>query len=394
MSSNLNREGFDVKLAAGGKGDFAKKIEKENIAYYNIKNFQRNVSFLKDFFAFFEILRLLFKLKPNIVHVNSPKAGGIVGLAAFIYKIYNLINPHLISPLIRGRNRGGQKTFRLDKLSTIYTPHGWAFSENRPAWQIFLIKLFSKITAVFYNKIICVSEYDLKKALEYNITSPKKLTKIYNGIDIKNLEFLEKKEAKKSLYRHRKSIQRSNYDVSNFKSSFVIGTVAEMTKNKGLIYLLKAFKKLQHQKSVIKDLTLMIIASGENPDKNKIVNYIKENKISNVKIIENLPNAVSYLKAFDIFVLPSIKEGLPYSIIEAMAAGLPVIGTNVGGIPELLKNNGIIIQQKNSQEMAEKIIFLINNSEKRKELGDKSEKAAKENFNLKKMLEETKKLYL
>ena len=350
LSINFSGE-FDVSIAAGGKDKLYKKAKKANIPYYKIINFQRTINPLKDVFAFFEILSLLFQLKPDVIHVNSSKAGGIVGIAGWCYRV-----------------------FSNKKNKLIFTAHGWAINEDRPKYQIKLIKFFSKITSIFYDKIICVSEYDRQIAIKNKITCEKKLITIHNGIDIKNINFLSKEEAQNELI--------------NKTSPLVIGTIAEWTKNKGLKYLLKAIKRIKNKK-----IDVILIGSGENPDKEKMYELTERHK--NIYLIEFIPNAVKYIKAFDIFVLPSIKEGLPYTILEAISAEVPVIATNVGGIPEILSSN--LIQSKNSRILAEKITELIdeinNNPEKIKRTIQENRNKAEQEFNIEKMIEKTKNLY-
>jgi len=373
LSTNLSGE-FNVAIGAGGKNKLYEKIKKANISYYKINNFQRTINPLRDIFAFFEILSLLIQLKPDIIHANSSKSGGISGLAGWIYKLIS-----------------------SKKIKLIFTAHGWAINEDRPKWQIKLIKLFSKITSVFYNQIICVSEYDHKIAIENKLAPEKKLIAIHNGINIENINFLIKEKAQKKLI--------------NKTSPLVIGTVAEWTKNKGLIYLLKAIKKIQKPSTLqynsesprgTREATgsghkfdVILIGSGENPDKEKMTKFIEENNLKNIHLIEFIPNAIKYLKAFDIFVLPSTKEGLPYTVIEAMIAGIPIISTNVGGIPEMIKNNinGFLIEPKNSDLIEKKILELINSSGKIQEITKKAKQKAEQEFTLEKMIEKTKKLY-
>ena len=352
LSTNLSGD-FNVAIAAGGKGKFFKKIKQAELPYYKINSFQRTINPFKDIFAFFETLSLLFQLKPDVIHVNSSKAGGIVGVAGWVYKIIS--------------NK---------KIKLIFTAHGWAINEDRPQWQIKLIKLFSKITSLFYNKIICVSEYDKQIAIKNKITCEKKLITIHNGINIKNIKFLTKEKAQKKLIKK--------------TSPLVIGTIAEWTSNKGLIYLLEAIKKIKD-----KEFDVILIGSGENPDKEKMTKFIEKHQLKNIHLIEFIPNAVNYLKAFDIFILPSTKEGLPYTIIEAMAAEVPVIATNVGGIPEMIENNinGILIEPKNPDVIGEKILELINNPEKTQEITRKARQKAEEEFGLDKMIEKTKEIY-
>ncbi len=168
LATNLPKDRFEVFVAAGGKDELAQRLISAGISYFEIKNFQRDVSILKDILAYFEIFFLLFKLRPDIIHVNSSKAGGIVGTAAFDYRFLG---------------------FKFN-LKTVFTAHGWAFNEKRNWWQVLLIKLFTKITCFYYSKIICVSEYDRLSAIKNHIAPKRKLITIHNGIDIENYKFL------------------------------------------------------------------------------------------------------------------------------------------------------------------------------------------------------------
>ena len=360
LATDLSNE-FEVFVAAGGQEKFAQEVIKQKIPYFSISSFQRSINPFKDIFAFFEVLSLLFQLKPNIIHANSPKAGGIVGAAAWFYKLLTSQKPRLI-----------------------FTAHGWTFAEERPQWQINLIKFFSKLTALFYNKIICVSKYDNQIAIKNKIAPANKLVTIHNGIDLKTIFFLSRKQAQKKLI--------------NKTSPFVIGTIAEWTKNKGLIYLLKAVKKIKEDPSTSSGnkFDLILIGSGENPDKEKIQQFIKKNKLKNIHLIEFIDQAASYLKAFDIFVLPSLKEGLPYTILEAMAAQVPIIASQIGGIPEMINNqdsSGILIPSKNSRILAEKILYLINNPKIGQQMAQKARGKIEQEFSLEKMIKKTKKIY-
>ena len=360
LATHLPKSEFKVAVAAGGQGKFAKKIAQAQIPYVEIANFQRQINFFREFFAFFEIVSLLFQLKPDIIHVNSSKAGGVVGVAAFIYRtLYKIQNTKY-------------------KIQVIFTAHGWAFSEDRPKIQIILIKLFSRITALFYHQIICVSEYDRQTALKNKIAPARKLKTIHNGIDFEAISFLPREEAQKKL------LGRT--------SKLVIGTIAEWTKNKGLIYLIKATQTLKLKEE---EFDVVLIGSGENPDKEIMYNYDKKYNLDNVRLIEFIENAASYLKAFDIFILPSLKEGLPYTILEAIAAKVPIIATNVGGIPEMIENNenGLLIQPKDPDIIRQKIEEIINNPQKSKSMTQKAKQKAEQKFGLDRMLKKTKQLY-
>ena len=107
-----------------------------------------------------------------------------------------------------------------------------------------------------------------------------------------------------------------------------------------------------------------------------------------------MPNASSLLTSFDAFLLPSIKEGLPYVILEAGLAKLPVIATNVGGIPEIINSeNGILIPKENPDAINFKIRELIWDENRRKNLGRNLKDFVEKNFSLQKMLNETLYIY-
>ncbi len=355
LANNFSNN-FEVMVAAGGQRQLAQKIKGANIPYFEIKGFQKSVNIFKDILAGWDVFRLLLNTKPRIVHVNSSKAGGIVGLAGFFYKIIS------------------RRPFSL-----VFTVHGWAFNEERTKYQLFLIRFFSKITSLFYDKIICVSEYDRLMALRHKTAPANKLTTIYNGIDSKKTSFLPRDKAQKKL------IGKRCY--------LVVGTIAEWTKNKGIIYLLEAATQIKQSK---KEINFVLIGSGENPDKEKIKKYIKEKQLKNIHLIEWTYNAASYITAFDIFVLPSLKEGLPYTILEAMAGGAPVVASQVGGIPEIITNNksGLLTEPKNSQQLAEKINYLLNNPKKGRQLTKNAKQKLEKEFSLETMINKTKHIYL
>ena len=317
IAVNLPSIDFKTAVAGGGNGPMAEKIKSAGLPYFEIKNFQRDINFLKEIFAFFEILKILFKTKPDIVHVSSSKAGGLAGTAFFFYKLF----------------------FMRNNPRAIFVVHGWAFLESRPKWQIGFIKLASKITCLFYDKIICVSENDYKEAIKNKIASAKKITVIHNGIKPEDYDFEERTE-----------------------KEFTVGTIGEAVKNKGHKYLAEAMKNFPEIK---------------------------------LNIVSNVPNASRYLKNFDIFVLPSIKEGLPYAILEAGLAGLPVIASNIGGIPEIIENekDGLLVPPANPEKLSEAIKKLINNKTLCETFARNLNEKIKKDFSLGKMVKETIKTY-
>ena len=111
-------------------------------------------------------------------------------------------------------------------------------------------------------------------------------------------------------------------------------------------------------------------------------------------MIGALNDAFQYLKAFDVFVLPSVKEGFPWSLLEAMAAKLPIIATSVGAIPEVIESgkNGVLVEPKNSKAIAESITTVLSNDKLRQELGIQAHQTVLFKFSLEKMVREVEDL--
>ncbi len=107
-----------------------------------------------------------------------------------------------------------------------------------------------------------------------------------------------------------------------------------------------------------------------------------------------LPDARKYLAAFDIFVLSSVKEGFPWALLEAMAAKLPVVATNVGAMPEIIEDgkNGFVVESRKPELIAQKIKELIGNEHLRHELGIQAHQTVVLKFDLNKMLEKVETL--
>ncbi len=349
LADNLKAD-FQVAIAFGQQKNnekLAKILHENNIEYFIIPNLRRDISPINDIMALVAIIKIIKQRKPDIIHLNSSKISILGSMAAFIT---------------------GTKS--------IYTVHGWVFNEPMPGWKKSFYKFAEKFTAKFKRKIICVSEYDRQTALKHKIAPAEKLTVIHNGIA--PADFHSKEKARQIL---------------NLRNSdLLIGSIGNLYKTKGFEYLVRAADILVNKNKI--PAKFLIIGQGD--EKEKIKNLIAEYNLENNFILAGqIDQAAKLLKAFDIYACSSVKEGLPYSILEAMSAGLPIVSTDVGGIPEMIKHEktGLLAKPADAENLAEKIKFLINNKSLQAELGENAKQNAGQNFGLKKMIEETKKIY-
>ncbi len=358
LAVNLKND-FEILVAAGEqKKDswLAVKMAKENIRFIALKNVKRSISPFYDFLGAIEITNLIKKERPDFVHLNSSKIS-ILGSLAKIFASFSGVNPKII-----------------------YTAHGWVF--NEPGRGKYVYEILEKFTAKFKDKIICVSEFDRLIAIKKNICSENKLITIHNGTGIKFQHSQE--EARKKL------LELTGIKMIS-KDEILIGSIGNLYKNKGFEYLINAIKIINDNRYKIR---LFIIGSGDL--KKELENEIAQLHLKNIHIISGIEDAQKYLPAFDIYACSSVKEGLSYTIIEAMLSELPIVATDVGGNPELIAGGaeGLLIKSKNPEALAGAIQTLIDDDKLRHELAKNAQVKAIREFGLKQMVERTRDVYL
>ncbi|MSR70895.1 glycosyltransferase [Candidatus Kaiserbacteria bacterium] len=264
---------FDVQVAFGQEGLLAKKLHEAGITTSPIRALQRDVSLSADVKSFFELYRLFKKERPDVVHLNSSKAGGVGALAARLAGIKKII----------------------------FTVHGLPEDEARSAVGKILIQLATRLTVALCDTIITISKNNHDRVHGSVL--------IYNGIAPMQFGSGE--------------IIRNAFPVG----VHITGTVGELTKNKNQAALIELAKRNQ---------AMYVAIVGEGEDRAMLEQKIKEYGLeARVKLFGFMP-AAEVLKGFDTFALPSIKEGLPYVLLEAKHAGLPIVANRVGGVGEIL----------------------------------------------------------
>lgn len=343
--------GHETAVALGGNGPLKQNLDKQGIRTIPIKSLGRDINAKGDTASFLDIFKIIRKERPDILHLHSSKAGGVGSFA--------------------GRILGVKKI--------IYTIHGSPWNEDRPFLQKTLIVFFSWLSMIFSTHIVMLSEKEISQAQMFPFIK-KKLRLIELGIP--PLKFLTQKDSKVFI---QSKMQEP------LEKRIVVGTISELHPNKGLIYALNAFSKLIAE---FPDAIFFIIGEGEQRD--YLESFIKERGLEkNVVLAGYTEEAYKYLKGFSIFLLSSIKEGFPYVILEAGLAGLPVISTAVGGIPEIIDDmeSGVLVQSKKPDEIFHAIDFVIKHKNIQKEYGKSLQEKVKDKFSLKIMLDKIDKLY-
>ncbi|MEO8208919.1 MAG: glycosyltransferase family 4 protein [bacterium] len=338
IAKSLNNENFEIWVATPEQGQLS-DILKE----YSIKEFVYNNGKIGkfSFHGSKNLYKFIKEKKFDIVHANS----GII-------------------PCVIGKLLGVKLCLE--------TKHGLFFSQKELENISFKHKIYEKIKEYFVNYFVVVSDNDRERLIKFFNIKERKIKVIYYGIDLKKLEPFIKE---KSKFKKEKS---------------VIGNIGRLTYQKGQDILIKSFLKLL---SLEKNVELIIIGDGE--DEQMLKNIIHENNLEEfIKIINYKKNIFEYFSSFDIFVLTSRFEGIPFVLYESMKLGIPVISTEVGGINKIIQNdyNGILIEVDNIDQTTNAMKRLISD----KELYCKMRKNAidsVEKYGLQNMVKEYENLY-
>jgi len=257
---------------------------------------------------------------------------------------------------------------RRTKAAHIFTCHG--FFKNR---------LSRKLFPCWGQAIIAISEQVREHLINNLFADEKDIFVIHNGIDVDKFR-----------------VQSSEFRVQIKKNlglgdGPVVGIVARLSDVKGHIYLIKAMRNVLEG---IPQAQLLIVGAGKL--KEELTEAVKSLGIEkSVFFINEVKDTRNVLSAMDLFVMPSLKEGLGLALMEAMAFGLPVIGSDIGGIRSLIKSgvNGLLVEPADVASLSESIIRLLVNPGKAKSLGEAAGIFINENFSQEKMVVQTQALY-
>ncbi|WP_180235439.1 glycosyltransferase family 4 protein [Bacillus cereus] len=338
LSMYLKKLGHEVTLLSGSETPIFSELQQSGVIYRKVPHLIRDIHVLKDIKALMEMKRILKEIQPDLLAVHSSKAGLLGRLAGWSLGI-----------------------------PTIFTAHGWAFTEGVPHKKRIFYSLLEKMAGIVSTGIITVSHYDYQLAIQKKIIALEKIKVIHNGVpDSTKLQ---------QVSSNNKQIQL-----------IMIARFSEPKDHRSLVDVLSTLET--------KDWNICFV--GEGPLKKEIELEVKKRNLSNqVIFLGNRDDIPEMLARSQIFILTSDWEGLPLSVIEAMCSGLPVIASNVGGLEELVQDGktGFLIEKGNKKMLREKITLLMENSELREQMGLSGRKSYIENFTFEKMVNETLAFY-
>lgn len=320
LARAINSDVYDIAVACGGEGVLTDKLREKNIRVIPIASLARDISILAELRAIVSLFQIISKEKPDILHTNSSKAalfGGLIG--------------------------------RITRVPTIiFTAHGWAFNEDRSELQKNALKLLHWVTVLLSDATIAVSR-STKAQMDWPLAQ-KRMHVINPGRDVTH--FYTKHEAREKLSENSPTLATSVHDRW-------IGTIAELHPIKRIDIAIHAFKALLPEYPALR---YVIIGDGEQyAELQHLITKLELTKY--VFLTGSIVEAAELLPAFDVFTLTSKSESYGYVVLEAGLAHVPVVASNVGGIPDIVTHgeSGLLVPPMNIQALAEALDSVLKN---------------------------------
>ena len=357
LNSGLNKKRFSSHLVAGavseGEGDITHMAREMDIEPLIIPELRREIKPYNDFKTFIKLFRLIRRLRPDIVHTHTAKAGALGRIAAILNRV----------PI------------------RIHTFHGHVFHSYFGRIKTGIFMVIERILALFTNRIVVIGRSQFNDVRDrYRIAHHDKCSIIPLGLDLQ--PFLNSTEDR--------GIRR---ELSIDKDTLLVGIVGRLVNVKNHKMFLDVVKKV---KSEAPDIKVKFIIVGGGDLEKKLKSYAGKQRIDDVTIFTGWrTDLVLLYKALDIVCLTSLNEGTPISLIEAMASGKPVLSTDVGGVRDVIADDslGLLSPSNNVDRYSLNLISLLRDGGKREELGRNAREFVLKRFSKKRLIDDIEKLY-
>lgn len=260
-------------------------------------------------------------------------------------------------------------------VRTVHTYHGIHYLHDKRLGKRLVRRAIDRFLLRWTDEVICVSRSDRELALGERLALTDHVSVVHNGIDL----------APFAMPRSggRRSGQRNGV--------FVVGTVSRLHEQKGHFLLLQAAALIRQAHPQVRFRVI-----GDGPLRESLEAQARELGVDEaVEFLGARDDIPSQMRNFDLFVLPSLWEGLPYVLLEAMAAGLPVVAADVSGAREIIADGteGVVVPLRDPQALAAAVIDLMEDGARRAALGAKGAQVVRDRFGLEAMIEQTMGVY-
>ena len=337
LAAALKRE-YDVVVAAHGDGFLRDAARRAGVPYVPLRHLRRRLDPVRDALALAELFLLFRRERPLVVHANSSKAGVLGRLAALVARV----------PV------------------RMFTVHGWAFkahSGHAATAYLWADRLMSPFTTT----TICVAHGERSAGLRARTCRADRTVVIHNGVAL--------------------DAPRRRPGAATRPATLL--SVGRLRAPKDFLTLVRAMTALEPGSA-------RLLIAGDGPDRDAVAAEVARLGLDGtVELLGTRSDVPALLAGADVFVLASDSEGLPMSVLEAMSAGLPVVASAVGGVPELVRDGetGALVPPRDSGALARALVPLVADIALRDRLGEAGRRRVEREFSLARFEREHLELY-
>ena len=343
---------YESVLACAPGGALIDLVQRHGMEVRTFPSLVQPLHPLKDFKAVFELTAHLMKKPYQIVHTHNSKAGFVGRLSAKLARV----------PVI------------------VHTVHGFAFHQQERPWRRFVFRNLERMASHWCDKMIFISQPLIDWALKERISCTRKTARIYSGIEMDLFHPVSAQE---------KARLKAKWGLHEQET--VIGMVSKLWEGKGHAVLIRAFREIIKEKPQAR---LVIVGEGHLMEPLKAL--VRQMDLSDAVIFTGfLEDVPQILAIFDVAVLPSYFEGMGRVLLEAMAMEKPVVGTLVGGIPDLIEEgvNGYLVSPGNEGELASAVLKILNDKSLAVNMGEAGRKMMTDRFSADTMVRSIEEIY-
>jgi glycosyltransferase involved in cell wall biosynthesis len=326
-------------------------LDKAGVRRHLVSALRRRLNPMRDLLALWALFALLRRERPDIVHTHTSKAGMLGRLAAWLAGV----------PV------------------TVHTPHGHVFYGHFGRVASWVFRHMERAFAARTTRLIALTEAEQDEHLKCGVGRPEQFAVIPSGVDLERF-----RRVAGTLDRH-----AAGFDLP--PDAAVVGSVGWLTTVKGHRYLIEALSRLR---SFHSRLYGVVVGAGELLDELQALAAARglADSIRFLGLRDDVPEC---LAAMDVFVLPSLNEGMGRALVEAMAAGRPVVATRVGGVPALIQHrrNGLLVPPGNAVALANALDELLRKPDWAQELGAAASASIDDRFGADEMVQAVDAVY-
>jgi glycosyltransferase involved in cell wall biosynthesis len=331
----LQANGFDLTLVSNPGDDLERTAHREGCSAFGVP-MKREISPISDLLSLFKMCKLLLGIKPLICNSGTPKAGLLTGIAGWLTGV----------------------------PCRVYTLRGLRM-ETAKGLRKAILRIAEKVTCLCADRVVCVSASLRERAIALRLVPRKKTVLLglgsSNGVDPDRFEPTAERAVQAAVLRKNLGIQPSQP---------VIGFVGRLTRDKGVQELVAAFQMIREE---LPEAILLLVGDYEKGDPIPDATRDAIESEAGILHVENSPQIEIYYHVMNIFVLPTYREGLPNTVLEAQAARLPVITTMATGAVDAIEGGitGLFTPVGDAGRLAEAVLSLLRNSDEMQLMGQK-----------------------